>query len=310
MVDKRIIKDQGVIRKLFFTMIMTLLIQVPSVQSETLAHASQSHEIIVALDTRVINTIAAVKTDPCLQPDDFHLYSEKKHLLSLNIFCRALKAVNYKFTLKYFPSPNVARGKRLLHEGKAHVFLHLLQRKPLKNTSVDGIVYSDVVRNDNYRLSAFFASINNHKALAANSLTDLQQLKAAVALEWPWQHKWLDRLGINYYPLLYRNIFEFIESQRADIILLDMKGKNPTEITLFGVKLKATGKIYFVGNKAERFALSKKIKGADKLLSALSEGLKKLKTLGVIDKVFSGLSLEKSQLNSWQKRPHPTRTNQ
>jgi len=310
MVDKMIKKDKEGIRKLLFTMIMTLLIQVPSVKSETLAHGSQNHEIIVALDTRVISTITALKTDPCLQPDDFHLYSEKKHLLSLNIFCRALKAVNYEFSLKFSPSPNVARGKKLLHEGKAHVLLHLLQRKPLKNTSVDGIVYSDVVRNDNYRLSAFFASMNNHKALAANSLADLQKLKAAVALEWPWQQKWLDTLGIDYYPLLYRNIFQFIESQRADIILLDMKGETPTEITLFGVKLKATGKTYFVGNKAERFALSKKIKGADKLLSALSEGLKKLKTSGVIDKLFSGLNLEKSQLNSWQKILHPSRINQ
>ena len=294
--------DMGGIRKLFVILIMSLLsFQVPSVISETLDHSSQNHEIIVALNNAVISEIAEYKTDPCLQPDDYHLYSDSKHLLSLNNFCRALKAANYKFALKIISSPNVTRGKWLVNEERAHVLLHLMQRKTINSTSVDGIVYSDVVRNDDSRLSAFFTSVNNHTALAANSLADIQKLKAAVPHKWAWQQKRLDSLKINYDAILYRHLFKSIDNQRADIVLLDMKGKNPTERTLLGVKLKATGKIYFVGSKAERFALSKNIKGADKLIRALSVGLKKLKTSGVIDDIFSGLSLDKSQLNGWKR---------
>ncbi len=297
--------------KFFLLLTMTFLcLLVSSVKSETLAHASQSHEIIVAINTAVINKIATLKTDPCLQPDDFHLYSDKKHLLSLNIFCRALTAANYKFHLKMFPSPNTKRGKWIINDGKAHVFLHLLQKKTTNDTSVDGIVYSDVVRINDSRLSAFFTSVDNHAALAANSFADIQKLKAAVPLEWLWQQSWLDRLEISYHSLLYKNLFKFIESQRADIVLLDMNGKSPTERTLLGVNLKATGQVYFVGNKAERFALSKNIKGADKLMSALLVGLKKLKASGVIDEVFSGLIIDESQLDGWQKISHPPRNNQ
>ncbi len=294
--------DKGEIRKLFFTLFIILLsLQITSVNSETLVHASQSDEIIVALNDAVISEIAAFKTDPCLQPDDFHLYPDRKHLLSLNIFCRALQAANYKFTLKILPVPNVTRGKWFINEGKAHVLLHLLQEKTIKDASVAGITYSDVVRNDHSRYSAFFTSVDNHTALAASSLADIQKLKAAIPHKWIWQQQQLDRLKINYHPLLYQLIFKFIENHRADIVLLDMKGKNPTERTLFGVKLKATGQIYFVGSKAERFALSKNIKGADKLMNALSIGLKKLKTTGVIDEVFSGIAIDRSQFDGWKK---------
>ena len=176
--------------KNIFVLTMTLLsLQVLSVNSETLENSSQSYEIIVALNNAVISEIAEYKTDPCLQPDDFHLYPHRKHLLSLNIFCRALKAANYKFTLKIIPSPNITRGKWLINEGRAHVLLHLLQRENKNKASVDGIVYSDVVRNDDSRLSAFFTSVNNHTALAANSLADIQKLKAAVPHKWAWQQK-------------------------------------------------------------------------------------------------------------------------
>ena len=73
--------DKGEIRKLFFTLFIILLsLQITSVNSETLVHASQSDEIIVALNDAVISEIAAFKTDPCLQPDDFHLYPDRKHL--------------------------------------------------------------------------------------------------------------------------------------------------------------------------------------------------------------------------------------
>jgi len=284
-----------------------LCLQVLSVKSATLPQKSQNHEIIIALSEGTINEIAAFKTDPCLQPDDYHLYPSRKHLLSFNLFCRALTAANYKFTFKISSSPNVKRGKWLVNTGKAHVLLHLVQKKNTNNTSVNGISYSDVVLNDNYRLSAFFTSINNHNALAARSLADIQKLKAAVPLQWPWQQKWLKRLEITYHPLLYKNLFEFIKHQRADVVLLDMKGKKPTERTLLGVKLKATGKVYFSGNRAERFALSKNMEGADELLRALTVGLKKLKASGVIDELFTGLVLDESILKGWQKIPHPPR---
>ncbi len=311
MIDIRFKYNIAGLKKYFFLLIMALLaLQVLSVKSETPPQKTQSHEIIIALSEGTINEIAAFKTDPCLQPDDYHLYPGRKHLLSFNLFCRALTAANYKFTFKISTSPNVKRGKWLVNTGKAHVLLHLVQKKNTNNTSVDGIVYSDVVINDNYRLSAFFTSINNHTALAANSLADIQKLKAAVPLQWPWQQKWLEKLEINYHPLLYKNLFDFIEHQRADVVLLDMKGKNPTERTLLGVKLKATGKVYFSGNKAERFALSKNIEGADELMNALSVGLKKLKASGVTNEMFSGLILDDKQLNGWQKISHPPRKNQ
>ncbi len=273
----------------------------PSLNSEPLAHAPQSHKIIVAINDGVIEEIAEFKTAPCLQPDDFHLYPDKEHLLSLNIFCRALKAANYKFTLELISVPNIERGKWLINKGKAHVLLHLVKKKTIADASVDGIVYSEVVRNDDSKVSAFFTSVNNHTALAATSLADIQKLTAAVPHRWPWQHKKLKRLNIIYHPLQYQQLAKFIKSQRADIVLLDMKGKSPTERILFGINLKATGQIYFVESKAVRFALSKNIRGADKLVSALSVGLKKLKVLGVIDEVFAGVAIDKTHLNGWTK---------
>ncbi len=272
-----------------------------SVNSEPLATAAQSHRIIVAINDGIIEELASLKVDPCLRPDDFHVYPSKDHLLSLNVLCRALKAGNYKFTLDLLSVPNVERGKWLVDKGKAHVLLHLVKKKPMYNSSVDGIVYSEVVRNDELNVSAFFTSVNNQAALAATSLADLQELKAVVPHRWTWQQKQLDGLNIIYYPLQYQQLAKFIKSQRADIVLLDMKGKTPTEKTLFGINLKATGKTYFVESKAVRFALSKNIKGSDKLMSALSVGLKKLKVSGVIDEMFSGLALDKTHLNGWTK---------
>jgi hypothetical protein len=288
------------IKKIFPTLIITLLfLQVSSVNSETLSHASPTHEIIVAVNVDVIKEIAEFKTGSCLQPDDFLLYSGKKHLLTLNIFCRALTAANYDFTLKIISVPNVTRAKWMISKGEAHVFMHLLKKKHF-----DSVVYSDVVKRDEKRLSAFFTTMHNHTALAAQSLSDIQKLKAAVPQRWPWQHKKLEKLKVNYHKVLYKHIFEFIEKQRADVILLDMKGKNPTERTLFGVKLKATGQIYFTGKQnSEHFLLSKNIKGADEFITALNSGLKKLNESGVIDKVFAGLAIDESQLVGWKKIP-------
>jgi len=85
--------------------------------------------------------------------------------------------------------------------------------------------------------------------------------------------KKLQKLKVNYHELPYKYLFEFIDSQRADVVLLDMKGKKPTERTLVGVKLKATGQIYFVGNNnAQYFAMSKNLKGTNQVLQALYEG--------------------------------------
>ncbi len=292
--------NNGKVITLFFILMVILLsLHVPYVNSEVIPHVPQSHEIVVALNSEVINEMAELKTDPCLQSEDFLLYSGKKHLLTLNIFCRALTAANYDFTLKILPVPNATRANWMVKKGEAHVFMHLLKKKHFKD-----IVYSEVVRKDEKRLSAFFTSINNHTALSAKSLSDIQKLKAAVPQRWSWQHKKLEKLKVNYYEILYKHLFEFIDKQRADVVLLDMKGKKPTERTLLGVKLKATGQIYFVGKpNSEHFLLSKNIKGADGFITALNLGLKKLNESGVIDKVFAELTIDESQLAGWEKIP-------
>jgi hypothetical protein len=89
-----------------------------------------------------------------------------------------------------------------------------------------------------------------------------------------------------------------------------MKGDNPTEKTMFGISLKATGKIYFVESKAVRFALSKNIEGSDKLMFALSAGLKKLKVTGIIDEVFAGMAPDTNQLKGWKKISLPPKKSQ
>jgi len=264
------------------------------------------HNVYIIINQSVLDEIAKVNSKPCQQPDDFHLYADKKHMLSLNVFCRALKAANYPFKLTIIESPNVKRGKALLSEGEAHALIHLIPQKD-NLQSRDGLIYSDVVIEDKERLSAFFTTVNNKKALAATSFEDLQNLEAAVANTWPWQHTWLDTLGISYQKLQYKNLFKFIELKRADIVLLDMKGKTPTTREMLGVELVAVGQTYFVGDKIEHFALSANKEGSVQLSAALSLGLSKLKADGVIDKLFAGTKLNKSSLKGWKSIPHPPR---
>ena len=266
----------------------------------------KQHNVSIVINQSVLNEMAKVNSEPCQQPDDFHLYADKKHLLSLNVFCRALISANYPFKLTIIASPNVKRGKALLSEGKAHALIHLVPQKDnLQNG--EHLIYSDVVINDKERLSAFFTTLNNKKALAATSFEDLQNLKAAVATTWPWQQRWLDTLGISYQKLLYKNLFKFIQVKRADIVLLDMKGETPTTREMLGVELVAVGQTYFVGDKIEHFVLSSNIEGSQQLVTALSLGLSKLKADGVIDKLFAGTKLNKIPLKGWKSIPHPPR---
>jgi len=271
-----------------------------------------AQQVNIAVNINLLNIINKQKLEPCKENTSYLPLQINEGALELFILCQAFYQAKIDFVPHFIKVPNKRRAIWSVKQGVADVSSDFVRfdGNLKKLLSQNQMSISQPVHNKRALYYAFYTSPNNKKAKQVSSLEKLSQLKAAVPSTWVHQVNLLDKLQMKAEFVQYNNIAKFIDAQRADITLMELKGDKDrmNNRAMSGFPMVVAGKFYSrTTPESEHYVFSNKKPETKELVQAFNRGLLLLAENNLIEKAFEKMYPDLSVLKEWQDiTPKPT----
>ncbi len=264
-----------------------------------------AQQVNIAVNANLLKTINQKKLEPCKEDTSYLQFQTNEGALELFILCQAFHQAKIGFVPHFVKVPNKRRALWSIKQGLADVSSDFVRfGNDLKNILAENEVsISQPVHDKRALYYAFYTSPNNEKAKQVSSLAELSQLKAAVPSTWVHQVNLLDKLHVKTQFVQYKNIAKFIDAQRADITLMELKGDKDRMYNraMSGFPMVVAGKFYSSTTpESEHYIFANKKPEAKQLVQAFNRGLLLLAKDNLIEKAFQKMHPDLSVLKDWQ----------
>jgi len=270
-----------------------------------LAFPLSAQQVNIAVNANLLEAIERKNFEPCVKTSSFAPFRNNEGVLELFILCQALFEANIDFLPHFISVPNKQRALWLIKQGKADVSSDPVRYGSVLQDDLEAgsLVISQAIHNNRPIIYAFYTAATNERAQNVNSLDELIQLKAAIPPTWHHQIDLLDKLQIKYEFVQYVNIIKFIDAQRADISLMEVKGgeNKMYQREALGIPMALAGEYYInITAQSEYYIFSERKESNKALTQAFNRGLAIVKENDLIEQAFQNMRPDMSIIQSWQ----------
>lgn len=270
-----------------------------------LAFPLSAQQVNIAVNSNLLEAIERENFEPCVKSPSFAPFRNNEGMLELFILCQALFEANIDFVPHFISVPNKQRALWLIKQGKADVLSDPVRYGSALQDDLEAgsLAISQAIHSNRPIIYAFYTAATNERAQNVNSLDELIKLKAAIPSTWHHQIDLLDKLQIKYEFVQYKNVVRFIDAQRADISLMEVKGggRKIYQREALGIPLVLAGEYYInITAQSEHYIFSERKESNKALTKAFNSGLTIVKENDLIEQAFQNIRPDMSIIQSWQ----------
>ncbi|NDV23486.1 hypothetical protein [Desulfovibrio sp. JC022] len=212
-------------------------------------------------------------------------------IASLMILKNALKLGGINAQLNFLETPNVRREEDEIVKGYAVISSHLFSKSTIDQPKYkDKIYVSDPVIKDGEFEKGIFCLPGNHKIRNVRTIEELRKAgKPLIGIHWTNECEILNELGIKKIEKgpTTDSLFRMIKAGRADWIPFGFHNSKDLSVKRSGITLVPVKGLKFTLNESRHFLVSKDHPDGEKIFKALQEGIKQMRSKGLIKKLLT-----------------------
>ena len=217
---------------------------------------------------------------------------------NLIILSKALKAGGLPVVFEFLETPNSARARTTLQNGKAVIS----SQDFFSITFSDDVFMSSGIIPKGEFVKGIYCLESNEEL---SNITTLEELKQFTGVSLPhWKVDWMTMEQLELKELIevskYGFLFNLIQKRGVDFTLLEFPNGEDLSQKFGDVTLIPVPKIMIALNDSRHFMISKQHPDGELVYEALEKGLAILREEGFIERIMSEVKVYRDDLSDWE----------
>ncbi len=234
--------------------------------------------------------------------DDYSGLGSRRDTVEIILLQQAFLRAGVDEPVRFITADSYSRILRLLQSGEALAGGTSVWAINVASVQ-DAVALSDELIPDGKFEAGFYTTANNATALRASTLNDIQALHIVANPAWTVDWQTLNQLGIRHLEATpqWNSMVRMVLAHRVDALLAPFQNRVDLSLrTEFGVLYPIPG--IKIALKGARFLpVSLKHPRGMVMLSALNQGLKKLRDEGRIERAYRQSGFYNQQVKNWRR---------